>query len=118
MLSATCLPLVLSALLQQVLIRFFWIGAVAVPVSWSFLTRASAAILLAVLDKTEIDLSSGEKRLLMTMSSDRGLCGGIHSYQAKMVHKLLAESPVETRIVSVGDKTRGILGVSDLLSFI
>jgi F-type H+-transporting ATPase subunit gamma len=71
--------------------------------------RALGPASTAVLDKTEIDLT-GEKRLLVTMSSDRGLCGGIHSYQAKMVHRMLSESNVETRIVSVGDKTRGILG--------
>ena len=44
------------------------------------------------------------------MSSDRGLCGGIHSNIAKTVRALLQERTAgSTALVLVGDKLRGIL---------
>jgi len=52
---------------------------------------------------------SHEKKILFSVSSDRGLCGGIHSLLAKAVRAQLAEDKGETKIVCVGDKQRGIL---------
>jgi F-type H+-transporting ATPase subunit gamma len=53
----------------------------------------------------------GKKLLIVTVSSDRGLCGGIHSGLSKAVRAKVAELPadVEYKLVCVGDKTRGIL---------
>uniref|UniRef100_A0A0B6YBN3 F-ATPase gamma subunit n=2 Tax=Arion vulgaris TaxID=1028688 RepID=A0A0B6YBN3_9EUPU len=45
------------------------------------------------------------------MSSDRGLCGGIHSAVVKYIKaKIEADGPsTETKLVIIGDKARGIL---------
>ncbi len=45
------------------------------------------------------------------MTSDRGLCGGIHSSVAKTVRTLLQErkGSGNTGLVLIGDKLRGIL---------
>ena len=46
------------------------------------------------------------------MTSDRGLCGGIHSSVAKTVRGLIKEreaSGNNTGVVLIGDKLRGIL---------
>jgi F-type H+-transporting ATPase subunit gamma len=49
--------------------------------------------------------------LIVAISSDRGLCGGIHSGIVKTIKLDLAEKKnVENvKIVAVGDKARGIL---------
>lgn len=55
--------------------------------------------------------ASKPKTLLIAMSSDRGLCGGIHSSVVKMCKAELAESsnPDDIAIVCVGDKARSQL---------
>jgi len=53
-----------------------------------------------------------EKTLIIAISSDRGLCGGIHSSVAKKIRLLMVEKPemlATTKIICVGDKVRGIL---------
>ncbi|CAD5112587.1 DgyrCDS1800 [Dimorphilus gyrociliatus] len=52
------------------------------------------------------------KHLLIAMTSDRGLCGAVHSSIAKMIRHDMAAKPsgTETMIVCVGDKSRSILG--------
>ena len=49
--------------------------------------------------------------LIVAISSDRGLCGGIHSNVAKNVKATFEERPSDsnTAIVCIGDKTRIIL---------
>ena len=49
--------------------------------------------------------------LLIAISSDRGLCGGIHSSVAKRIKGILQEKPKDgqTAIVTIGDKVRVIL---------
>jgi F-type H+-transporting ATPase subunit gamma len=54
------------------------------------------------LKHTETDNVEGKKPLLVTCSSDRGLCGGIHSSLAKATKKTL---------VSVPESTAAVLGV-------
>lgn len=51
------------------------------------------------------------KQLVVTVSSDRGLCGGIHSGICRKVRADILATPSgnETKIATVGDKTRGIL---------
>lgn len=46
--------------------------------------------------------------MIVTVSSDRGLCGGIHSSVSKYSRKLVAEKP-DSQIVVLGDKARGQL---------
>jgi F-type H+-transporting ATPase subunit gamma len=49
--------------------------------------------------------------LMVLVSSDRGLCGGVHSSLAKAVKAAIAEQPssVNTMLVPCGDKARTIL---------
>jgi len=61
-------------------------------------------------DKAEVESApeNVKKHLIVAVSSDRGLCGAIHSSIVKAVKALLAEKKdgLETRIVCIGDKAR------------
>jgi len=67
----------------------------------------------ALLEKSEIsgDASKPE-HLVVAISSDRGLCGGIHSGIAKAIKASLGEKApgVNTQLVLCGDKLKAILG--------
>ena len=69
-------------------------------------------LILALLEKAEI---SGDptkpNHLVLCISSDRGLCGGVHSGLAKAVKANLLEKPAGTNTVMVlcGDKLKAIL---------
>lgn len=60
---------------------------------------------VAVPDKAE------KKRLLIAVTSDRGLCGAVHSGVARNIrNELLAEGEnTNTKIICIGDKSRAIL---------
>ena len=49
-----------------------------------------------------------KKHLIVAVSSDRGLCGAIHSSIVKAVKGLLAEQKdgLQTKIVCIGDKSK------------
>lgn len=66
---------------------------------------------VALLEKTQITLPETDKQLYIIVSSDRGLCGGVHSGLGRFIRAKTAALPanVETNIVVVGDKVRGIL---------
>jgi F-type H+-transporting ATPase subunit gamma len=67
---------------------------------------------LAIAPVTEGSVSkAGTKRLLILITSDRGLCGGVHTSIAKEARKLLLNKPadVEYKVVCIGDKSRAIL---------
>eukprot|EP00043_Microstomoeca_roanoka_P000244 m.27259 g.27259 ORF g.27259 m.27259 type:complete len:296 (+) comp10208_c0_seq1:135-1022(+) len=50
------------------------------------------------------------KRMIVAVSSDRGLCGGIHSGLAKTIRNQVADyEDSDFQIATVGDKPRGIL---------
>ncbi|KAF9416772.1 atp3 gamma subunit of the F1 sector of mitochondrial F1F0 ATP synthase, partial [Podila epigama] len=49
----------------------------------------------------------GEEKVYIVSSSDRGLCGGIHSSVAKATRKLMAEDSVQSKIIVLGDKAKG-----------
>ena len=57
----------------------------------------------ALYDKNEFAV--GEDKLYVAISSDRGLCGGIHSGLGRIFKALHLESPVKKSII-VGDKVR------------
>ena len=66
---------------------------------------------LALYEKVEIKPSDAEKtkpnNLVVVMSSDRGLCGGIHSNLVKAVKSALTEREDQnTKIVACGEKSR------------
>lgn len=48
-------------------------------------------------------------RIILAVSSDRGLCGAIHSSVGKLIRNELQNDGDNTKIVCVGDKARGIL---------
>lgn len=52
-----------------------------------------------------------KKELLIALTSDRGLCGGVHSNVCKAIKAKLAQkdSSVETKIILIGDKSRNIM---------
>ena len=66
---------------------------------------------LALYEKVEIEPSEVDKtkpnNLIVVLSSDRGLCGGIHSNLVKAVKATLEEKGGDnTKIVACGDKSR------------
>ncbi|KAK8774148.1 hypothetical protein V5799_011318 [Amblyomma americanum] len=67
----------------------------------------------AFYDVAEIKPPEGkQKTLIIAISSDRGLCGAIHSSVAKRIRTMMQEDPQlleNARIICVGDKVRGIL---------
>lgn len=65
-------------------------------------------------DRAEVDAQpeNVKKHLIIAVSSDRGLCGAIHTSVVKAIKAMLAEesrSNLETKIVSIGDKARSQL---------
>lgn len=52
-----------------------------------------------------------DKEVLILITSDRGLCGSVHTNIAKECKRIMAAKPEsqEMKIVCVGDKSRGIL---------
>ncbi|CAG9792557.1 unnamed protein product [Diatraea saccharalis] len=50
------------------------------------------------------------KQLYVAMTSDRGLCGAVHTGVSKVIRSRLAEPGAENiKVICVGDKSRGIL---------
>lgn len=56
--------------------------------------------------------SEGKKELLIVCSSDKGLCGGIHSGMSRYARKLLADNP-NIDLVIVGEKCKAQLSRSN-----
>ncbi|KAF1975138.1 putative ATP synthase subunit gamma, mitochondrial [Bimuria novae-zelandiae CBS 107.79] len=54
----------------------------------------------------------GKKTLIVVCSSDKGLCGGIHSGLSRKTRKILLEQP-ETDLVVIGEKCKAQLGRSN-----
>ena len=66
-----------------------------------------------VFDKAETKPLEGEgkKSLIVVCSSDKGLCGGVHSGLSKMTRRMLEEKP-DTDIVVIGEKSKSQLSRS------
>ncbi|XP_055371016.1 ATP synthase subunit gamma, mitochondrial [Condylostylus longicornis] len=63
-------------------------------------------------EKAEVqpDEKAEPKRLLIAMTSDRGLCGAVHTGVARTIRNDLAGgNEGNTKVICVGDKSRGIL---------
>jgi len=73
--------------------------------------RANGPATQSLLQKAKVDLPEADKQILVAISSDRGLCGGIHSGIAKAVKLALKAAPasVDAKVVAVGDKARTII---------
>jgi len=64
----------------------------------------------AFYQKAEVTAPEDNKnQLYIAMSSDRGLCGAIHSSVAKFIRNQIQNSSDNIKIVCVGDKSRNIL---------
>ena len=65
---------------------------------------------LAFYDKSECESEiTKPKHLVIALSSDRGLCGAIHSSICKAIRTSMVQRPqggAETKIIAVGDKSR------------
>uniref|UniRef100_A0A0A9Z7I7 ATP synthase subunit gamma n=1 Tax=Lygus hesperus TaxID=30085 RepID=A0A0A9Z7I7_LYGHE len=61
-------------------------------------------------EKAEVQ-EVGEKpeKLIVALTSDRGLCGAIHTSVVRQVRNELCESPDNIKVFCVGDKSRAIL---------
>ncbi|KAI8940069.1 hypothetical protein NX059_003788 [Plenodomus lindquistii] len=51
----------------------------------------------------------GKRALIIVCSSDKGLCGGVHSGLSRKVRRMLAEAP-ETDLAVIGEKCKAQLG--------
>lgn len=72
----------------------------------------SIDLTLALYEKAEVEVDEKKPNHLMVLiSSDRGLCGSIHSNLVKFVKAAIAEQPsdVNTMLVPCGDKAKAIL---------
>ncbi|KAF2459819.1 ATPase, F1 complex, gamma subunit domain-containing protein [Lineolata rhizophorae] len=67
--------------------------------------------------ETKPEEAEGKKSLLVVCSSDKGLCGGIHSGLSRRTRKMLADAP-ETDLVVVGDKCKAQLSRSNGKQFV
>jgi len=56
--------------------------------------------------------AEGKKELIIVCSSDKGLCGGIHSGLSKAARRMLAEKP-DAHLVVLGEKSKSQLGRSN-----
>lgn len=59
--------------------------------------------------KSQPPEGSEKKKLLVVCSSDKGLCGGIHSGMSRAARRMLAEQP-DLELVIVGEKCKAQLG--------
>ncbi|XP_032707902.1 LOW QUALITY PROTEIN: ATP synthase subunit gamma, mitochondrial-like [Lontra canadensis] len=77
---------------------------------------------LALYEKADIKVPEDKKKhLLISVSSDRGLCGAIHSSVAKQMKNevaTLTAAGKEVMLVGIGDKIRGILHRTHLDQFL
>lgn len=67
-----------------------------------------------VFEKAETKPVEGEdkKTLTVVCSSDKGLCGGVHSGLSRRVRKILSDKP-EDELVIIGEKCKAQLGRSN-----
>merc|ERR1711983_269202 len=75
-------------------------------------TGAQAFYEQAKVGETEETAAAGGKELYVALTSDRGLCGGVHSSICKTIRNELLEKPNldNVGIICVGDKSRAQLG--------
>lgn len=61
-------------------------------------------------EKAEVvGASDKPEKLIVAITSDRGLCGACHTSVARMIRNELATDGEFTKVICVGDKSRGIL---------
>lgn len=63
--------------------------------------------------ETKATEAEGKKQLLVICSSDKGLCGGIHSGLSRATRKIFNETSTPTDLVILGEKCKAQLGRSN-----
>jgi len=64
----------------------------------------------AFYEKAEVAQPEEQKsQLIIAMTSDRGLCGAVHTSVARLIRGKIQNSPDTIKVVCVGDKSRSIL---------
>ena len=68
-------------------------------------------LFLAFYEKADIKQDEGKpKQLIVALTSDRGLCGGVHSSICKTIKLDLEDKDTsETKLVLIGDKAKAQL---------
>lgn len=82
-------------------------------------SRAYGQTSNTVFEKAETKALEGEgkKTLIVVCSSDKGLCGGIHSGMSRLVRKMLLEKPDQDLVV-LGEKCKAQLSRSNGRNFV
>ena len=65
-----------------------------------------------VFDEAETKPAEAKKKLLVITSSDKGLCGGIHSGLSRATRRMLSEDP-ELDVAIIGEKCKAQIGRSN-----
>lgn len=62
-------------------------------------------------EKTEVqpDEKAEPKKLIIAITSDRGLCGAVHTGVARNIRSELEKDNANTKVICIGDKSRAIL---------
>lgn len=63
----------------------------------------------AEVSKSVIKSDIGTQNLLIAMTSDKGLCGAVHTQVSKTIKAELGNTPGQTQIICIGDKSRLLL---------
>ena len=74
---------------------------------FSWIERSNV-LLVALFEAAETKAADDGKTLFVASSSDRGLCGGIHSSVSKATRRLIEEKPT-AELVVLGDKPKAQL---------
>lgn len=81
--------------------------------------KATGDAARALVDTTGMAVEAGNAQVLLAFSSDRGMCGGIHSGISKLTKATAAASgAAEKKIVVIGDKSRGQLARTHAQDFL
>lgn len=61
-------------------------------------------------DKAEVSAPTEKpEKLIVAVTSDRGLCGAVHTQVARQIRTEITENPEATKVICIGDKSRAIL---------
>ncbi|CAK8690543.1 unnamed protein product [Clavelina lepadiformis] len=73
--------------------------------------RAYGVGALSMYDKTEIAPNEKKQQLFIAVSSDRGLCGALHSNIGRALKSEFEQVPegIETKVITVGEKAKAFL---------
>ncbi|OMJ19020.1 ATP synthase subunit gamma, mitochondrial [Smittium culicis] len=71
-------------------------------------SRQNGIIANTTVEASGVSAAEGDKKLIIVSSSDKGLCGGIHSSVSRYVRTYIKDHP-EEKVVVLGDKSKSQL---------